>query len=130
MKKLIFMLLFGMFTITSHAQEQLSFETPVLHIDNTTFTLIDVDDWGAATILVEIYDENGLLHQTGKLVNGQFSGTWQLFDSTGSLLGELKYHKGNRMWHKVYKDDGYTHITYKDNRPYHIETYSSRLAYN
>ena len=126
---LTLLMLVGM---TAFAQESepkvLNWETPTVKVDNTTYTLVFVDDWGNAEIKFTRFNDNDQVVERGRLLNNQPHGKWMSYDpQNGDVMATAYYHRGERQKLVAKGVDGkkYT-VVYKDKS---IFTDSPRIAY-
>jgi len=117
----------GLFLNLGLSAQELTYDQP-LKVENKQYTLIDVDDWGHTEILVETFNNKGELVERGILKNNKRHGIWTMY-SNNQISAEMEFNNDNRVWLKVYKEDGFTHVTYMNNRPYVVQT-ETRLASN
>jgi len=117
----------GLFLNLGLSAQELTYDQP-LTVENKQYTLIDVDDWGHTEILVETFNNKGELVERGILKNNKRHGIWTMY-SNNQISAEMEFNNDNRVWLKVYKEDGFTHVTYMNNRPYVVQT-ETRLASN
>jgi len=117
----------GLFLNLGLSAQELTYDQP-LKVENKQYTLIDVDDWGHTEILVETFNNDGELVERGILKNNKRHGVWTMY-SNNQISAEMAFNNDNRVWLKVYKEDGFTHVTYMNNRPYVVQT-ETRLASN
>jgi len=117
----------GLFLNLGLSAQELTYDQP-LKVENKQYTLIDVDDWGHTEILVETFNNKGELVERGILKNNKRHGVWTMY-SNNQISAEMAFNNDNRVWLKVYKEDGFTHVTYMNNRPYVVQT-ETRLASN
>lgn len=120
--------LFLGFSASAQQVLDLTFENPTQTIDNKTYTLIDVNDWGDVTIKYTELDDQGRVFQEGQYVNGKHNGVWSMY-SNGILISQLRFSMGQKVWCKLYKLDGYQMVYYENNKPHLIQT-EQRLASN
>ena len=127
MKNMILTVFVGLFLNLGLSAQELTYDQP-LKVENKQYTLIDVDDWGHTEILVETFNNKGELVERGILKNNKRHGIWTMY-SNNQISAEMAFNNDNRVWLKVYKEDGFTHVTYMNNRPYVVQT-ETRLASN
>ena len=127
MKNIILTVFVGLFLNLGLSAQELTYDQP-LKVENKQYTLIDVDDWGHTEILVETFNNKGELVERGILKNNKRHGVWTMY-SNNQISAEMAFNNDNRVWLKVYKEDGFTHVTYMNNRPYVVQT-ETRLASN
>ena len=127
MKNMILTVFVGLFLNLGLSAQELTYDQP-LTVENKQYTLIDVDDWGHTEILVETFNNKGELVERGILKNNKRHGVWTMY-SNNQISAEMAFNNDNRVWLKVYKEDGFTHVTYMNNRPYVVQT-ETRLASN
>jgi len=127
MKNMILTVFVGLFLNLGLSAQELTYDQP-LKVENKQYTLIDVDDWGHTEILVETFNNKGELVERGILKNNKRHGVWTMY-SNNQISAEMAFNNDNRVWLKVYKEDGFTHVTYMNNRPYVVQT-ETRLASN
>jgi len=127
MKNMILTVFVGLFLNLGLSAQELTYDQP-LKVENKQYTLIDVDDWGHTEILVETFNNKGELVERGILKNNKRHGIWTMY-SNNQISAEMEFNNDNRVWLKVYKEDGFTHVTYMNNRPYVVQT-ETRLASN
>ena len=127
MKNMILTVFVGLFLNLGLSAQELTYDQP-LTVENKQYTLIDVDDWGHTEILVETFNNKGELVERGILKNNKRHGIWTMY-SNNQISAEMAFNNDNRVWLKVYKEDGFTHVTYMNNRPYVVQT-ETRLASN
>ena len=127
MKNMILTVFVGLFLNLGLSAQELTYDQP-LKVENKQYTLIDVDDWGHTEILVETFNNDGELVERGILKNNKRHGVWTMY-SNNQISAEMEFNNDNRVWLKVYKEDGFTHVTYMNNRPYVVQT-ETRLASN
>ena len=127
MKNMILTVFVGLFLNLGLSAQELTYDQP-LKVENKQYTLIDVDDWGHTEILVETFNNDGELVERGILKNNKRHGVWTMY-SNNQISAEMAFNNDNRVWLKVYKEDGFTHVTYMNNRPYVVQT-ETRLASN
>jgi len=127
MKNMILTVFVGLFLNLGLSAQELTYDQP-LTVENKQYTLIDVDDWGHTEILVETFNNKGELVERGILKNNKRHGIWTMY-SNNQISAEMEFNNDNRVWLKVYKEDGFTHVTYMNNRPYVVQT-ETRLASN
>lgn len=127
MKNIILTVFVGLFLSLGLSAQELTYDQP-LKVENKQYTLIDVDNWGHTEILVESFNNEGQLVERGVLKNHKRHGVWTMY-SNNQVSMEMEFNNNNRIWLKVYKEDGFTHVTYMNNRPYVIQT-ETRLASN
>jgi len=127
MKNMILTVFVGLFLNLGLSAQELTYDQP-LKVENKQYTLIDVDDWGHTEILVETFNNKGELVERGILKNNKRHGVWTMY-SNNQISAEMEFNNDNRVWLKVYKEDGFTHVTYMNNRPYVVQT-ETRLASN
>ena len=120
MKKL-FICLFMIMSIDSFSQS-LSLENPKLLIEDRTYTLTDVDDWGNHIIKYEKIINDAVV-ESGTFYNGLKHGTWTAYREDGSVLSMIKFDKGERVWMKSYVDDKNIHVIYKNNKVSEVTYY-------
>jgi antitoxin component YwqK of YwqJK toxin-antitoxin module len=125
MKTLLSLIFAVVFTLNASAQEKpiitLNWSEPIQKFNNTQYELIDMDDWGTATIKVTKFNPDGSILQDGYYVGGKKHGLWTLYND-GQPVSELQYSYNNRLWIKVYKETGYDIVTYRENKPVLIRT--------
>jgi antitoxin component YwqK of YwqJK toxin-antitoxin module len=125
MKTLLSLIFAAVFTLNASAQEKpiitLNWSEPIQKFNNTQYELIDMDDWGTATIKVTKFNPDGSILQDGYYVGGKKHGLWTLYND-GQPVSELQYSYNNRLWIKVYKETGYDIVTYRENKPVLIRT--------
>jgi len=127
MKNIILTVFVGLFLSLGLSAQELTYDQPI-KVENKQYTLIDVDDWGHTEILVETFNNEGELVERGVLKNNKRHGVWTMY-SNNQISAEMEFNSDNRVWLKVYKEDGFTHVTYMNNRPYVVQT-ETRLASN
>ena len=127
MKNIILTVFVGLFLSLGLSAQELTYDQP-LKVENKQYTLIDVDDWGHTEILVESFNNEGQLIERGVLKNYKRHGVWTMY-SNNQISAEMEFNNDNRVWLKVYKEDGFTYVTYMNNRPYVVQT-ETRLASN
>jgi len=127
MKNMILTVFVGLFLNLGLSAQELTYDQP-LKVENKQYTLIDVYDWGHTEILVETFNNKGELVERGILKNNKRHGIWTMY-SNNQISAEMEFNNDNRVWLKVYKEDGFTHVTYMNNRPYVVQT-ETRLASN
>ena len=127
MKNMILTVFVGLFLNLGLSAQELTYDQP-LKVENKQYTLIDVDDWGHTEILVETFNNKGELVERGILKNNKRHGVWTMY-SNNQISAEMAFNNDNRVWLKVYKEDGFTHVTYMNNRSYVVQT-ETRLASN
>lgn len=125
MKTLLSLIFAAVFTLNASAQEKpiitLNWSEPIQKFNNTQYELVDMDDWGTATIKVTKFNPDGSILQDGYYVGDKRHGLWTLYNN-GQPVSELLYSYNNRLWIKVYKETGYEVVTYKENKPVLIRT--------
>lgn len=126
---LTLLMLVGM---TAFAQESepkvLDWDNPIVTVDNTTYELVSVDDWGNAEIRFTRFNDNKQVVESGGLLNNQPHGKWRSYDpQNGNVLATAYYYRGERQKLVATAHDGrkYT-VVYKDKSAF---TDSPRIAY-
>jgi hypothetical protein len=99
----------------------LSWEEPIQRVENTQYELIDIDEWGTITIKVTKYNEDGTLMQDGYYLGDKRHGLWTLYNEN-QPVSQLEYNRNNRVWTKIYKENGFDMVFYRDNRPIVIKS--------
>jgi antitoxin component YwqK of YwqJK toxin-antitoxin module len=127
MKNIILTVFVGLFLSLGLSAQELTYDQP-LKVENKQYTLIDVDSWGHTEILVETFNNEGELVERGVLKNNKRHGVWTMY-SNNRISAEMEFNNDRRVWLKVYKENGFTHVTYMNNRPYVVQT-ETRLASN
>ena len=126
---LTLLMLVGMTAFTQESEPKvLDWDTPTVTVDNTTYTLVSVDDWGNAEIKLKRFNDNGQIVESGRLLNNRPHGTWKSYDpQNGEVMTTAYYHRGERQKLVAIGQDGkkYT-VVYKDKT---IFTDSPRIAY-
>ena len=110
------------------AQKVLSFETPIVSVDNKTYTLLEVDDYGLATIKYEEYRE-GKLWKSGTYYNNKVDKTWNEYDLEGNIIASIEYKYGKKITYTTIKDNKKQTVHYINNKPSLLTTEVS-LALN
>ena len=120
--------LFLGFSASAQERLELSYDNPTQIIGNKQYKLIEVDNWGDVKIEYIELDQEGRVYQKGIYVNGKHHGVWTMYRN-GEISGQMKFSNGQKVWCKVYNEEGYTLVYYQDNRPHVIQT-EQRLASN
>lgn len=112
---LTLLMLVGM---TAFAQETepkvLDWDNPTVTIDNTTYTLIDVDVNGNHVLKFNRFTEEGELVESGLLKNRKPHGTWKSYDPNGNVTTIAEFKDGKRIKLKSLRRDGTTYtVLYK-----------------
>ena len=114
---LTLLMLVGM---TAFAQESepkvLDWDNPIVTVNNTTYELVSVDDWGNAEIRFTRFNDDEQVVESGGLLNNQPHGKWKSYDpQNGNVLATAYYYRGERQKLVATAHDGrkYT-VVYKD----------------
>lgn len=113
---LTLLMLVGMTTFGQESEPKvLDWETPMVKVDNTTYELVNVDDWGNTEIKFTRFNSNEEVVERGRLLNNEPHGKWKSYDpQTGDVLATATYHRGERQKLEAIGTDGkkYT-VVYK-----------------
>jgi len=112
-------LLVILFACNSYAQ--LSIDNPVYTVENRTYTLLNIDDMGKATIRLTEY-HNGKILKTGLYFDGKLDGTWNLYDENGNLTTSVVYKYGDKIKYTTITDKEKMVVRYVNNKPVTIST--------
>ena len=108
--------------------KQLTWENPIITIDDIQYELVSVDEWGVAEIKHVRFNEQGDVVETGTLVNHKPHGKWKSYNpQTGDVMATAYYHRGDRQKLVAIGQDGKTYtVVYKNNS---LLPDSQRIAY-
>ena len=120
MKELIFCL-FMAISVVAQSQE-LSWERPVFETENLQYELIDVDNWGRATVSYTKY-KDGVIRETGNFLDMKKHGVWNQYDAKGNVISSIKYDNDIRVWLRTIVEGKEIYITYKNDRAAEITYY-------
>ena len=127
---LILVILFSVTSVFAQNSnpKQLTWENPIITIDDIQYELVSVDEWGVAEIKHVRFNEQGDVIETGTLVNHKPHGTWKSYDpQTGDVLATAYYYRGSRQKLEAKAHDGKTYtVVYKNNS---LLPDSQRIAY-
>ena len=125
---LTLLMLVGMTTFAQETEPKvLDWDTPTVTVDNTTYTLVNVDDWGNAEIKFTRFNDNDQVVERGRLLNNQPHGKWKSYDpNNGEVMATAYYHRGERQKLEAWSDGKKYTVVYKDKS---IFTDSPRIAY-
>jgi len=125
MRNLIFTIAFSILSIVAYSQAtdtvNLSYDNPIVTIDNKTFELIEFDVLDQAKVKYTEVSITGIT-TTGFYLDSKVDGIWENRDSNGILLASIKYENGKKIWYRRYSQDEDVTIRYVDGKPFSIES--------
>ena len=125
MRNLIFTIAFSILSITTYSQVtdtvNLSYENPIVTIDNRTFELMEFDALDRAKVKYTEVSVTGLI-TTGFYLDSRVDGIRESRDSNGIHLASVKYENGKKIWYRRHGRDEDVTIRYVDGKPFSIES--------
>jgi len=113
MKKLLFVLFMAL-TCGLYAQEK-------------KYELVSIDDWGETLIKYQSYSEEGQLIEDGFYLNAEPHDIWNSYNSEGSIIATMKFHRGKRIELRSWGGDREILVIYRNGKPMEVTYY---LAHN
>ena len=84
-------------------------------MNNTTYELVDVDEWGIAEIKFTRFNDNNEVIERGRLLNNKPHGKWKSYDpQNGEVMATAYYHRGERQKLEAWSDGKLYTVVYKD----------------
>lgn len=125
---LTLLMLVGM---TSFGQESepkvLNWDTPVVTVNNITYELLDVDEWGVTEIKFTRFNDNDKVIESGVLLNKKPHGKWKAYNpENGKIMSTAYYYRGERQKLETWSNGKLYTVVYKDNTFFKE---SPRIAY-
>jgi len=120
MRGLVFCL-FMAISVMAQSQE-LSWENPVFETEDLRYELVDVDNWGRATVSYTKY-ENGMIKETGNFLDMKKHGVWYQYDAKGNVISSIKYDNDIRAWLRTVVEGKKVYIIYKNGRAAEVTYY-------
>ena len=119
MKKLVYLLILILgISTAAYSQIELTLENPTVRIENIEYHLSGFTAADNPIFRMTEYHDNNMVAQTGNLVNNKPDGLWQMFDKQGTLVAEMKFNNGDRVYLINYTSNGQSVIEYVNNKPY------------
>ena len=117
--------------MTAFAQESepkvLDWDTPIVTVNNTTYELVGVDDWGNAEIKFTRFNDNNEVVERGGLLNNKPHGTWRSYDpNNGNVMTTAYYNRGERRKLEAWSNGKMYTVVYKNRS---MSKDSPRIAY-
>lgn len=125
---LTLLMLVGMTTFGQESEPKvLDWNTPIVNVNNTTYELVDVDEWGIAEIKFTRFNDNNEVIERGRLLNNKPHGKWKSYDpQNGEVMATAYYHRGERQKLEAWSDGKLYTVVYKDKTFFRD---SPRIAY-
>ena len=113
---LTLLMLVGMTTFGQESEPKvLDWDTPIVTVNNTTYELVDVDEWGSTEIKFTRFNDNGVVIERGRLLNNKPHGTWKSYNPrNGEVMATAYYHRGERQKLEAWSDGKLYTVVYKD----------------
>tara|TARA_B100000927_G_C16200785_1_gene363438 strand:+ start:200 stop:571 length:372 start_codon:yes stop_codon:yes gene_type:complete len=113
---LTLLMLVGMTTFGQESEPKvLDWNTPIVKVNNTTYELVDVDEWGSTEIKFTRFNDNGEVIERGRLLNNKPHGTWKSYNPrNGEVMATAYYHRGERQKLEAWSDGKLYTVVYKD----------------
>ena len=113
---LTLLMLVGMTTFGQESEPKvLDWNTPIVKVNNTTYELVDVDEWGSTEIKFTRFNDNGEVIKRGRLLNNKPHGTWKSYNPrNGEVMATAYYHRGERQKLEAWSDGKLYTVVYKD----------------
>lgn len=131
MKRFTLALFFSLFSLLCLAQSPnkvvLSYDNPIVTVDNKTYELIDVSIMDQAKVRYTEVSKTGMITK-GFYFGNKPDGIWEHYDSDGNLLASIKYNIGMKIWYKIYTDYEDLTIVYDNGRAVEVITTKRLLA--
>lgn len=113
---LTLLMLVGMTTFGQESEPKvLDWDTPIVTVNNTTYELVDVDEWGSTEIKFTRFNDNNVVIERGRLLNNKPHGTWKSYNPrNGEVMATAYYHRGERQKLEAWSDGKLYTVVYKD----------------
>lgn len=113
---LTLLMLVGMTTFGQESEPKvLDWDTPIVTVNNTTYELVDVDEWGGTEIKFTRFNDNDVVIERGRLLNNKPHGTWKSYNPrNGEVMATAYYHRGERQKLEAWSDGKLYTVVYKD----------------
>ena len=113
---LTLLMLVGMTTFAQETEPKvLDWNTPKATVNNTTYELVDVDEWGNAEIKFTRFNDDNIVVESGRLLNNKPHGKWRSYDpSNGNVMATAYYQKGERQKLEAWSEGKMYTVVYKN----------------